>query len=274
MSDKKTIFVSYSHLDEVPWKEYVVRHLKVAEKQGHLKTWDDRRIDAGGDWRAEIRTALAECDVAILLISFNSLTSDFILDEEVAEMLRLRSSKGLTIYPILIRDCNWKAAGWLRDMNLRPKDGKPLASFDPSSCDTEMTRICQEIEQILEVKAVSGLGSNAVDDKLPRFNVPHRRNHNFTGRGEILEQLRERLGSGEAAALVQAQAIAGLGGVGKTQIAIEYAYRHRDDYEVVWWVRAGEPASLAQDYADLTKAVDHPAKNLEDQKVVVDAARR
>ncbi len=270
MSDKKTIFISYSHLDEDPWKEYVVRHLKVAEKQGRLKTWDDRRIEGGSGWRAEIRTALEECDVAILLVSFNSLTSDFILDDEVTEMLRLRASKGLTIYPILIRDCNWQAADWLREMNLRPKDGKPLWSFEDSARDTEMARICQEIEQILDAK--NGGGGGIQNSTLPKFNVPHRRNPNFTGREEILDQLSERLQSGEPAALVQA--IAGLGGVGKTQIAAEYAYRHQDTYEVVWWVRSEEPTTLAKDYADLAKAIDHPAKNLEDQKVVVDAVRR
>ncbi|NIO68033.1 MAG: DUF4062 domain-containing protein, partial [Anaerolineae bacterium] len=57
----------------------------------------------------------------------------------------------------------------------------------------------------------------------PIFNLPHLRNPNFTGREDLLAQLRSALTSGQPAALTQA--ITGLGGVGKTQLAVEYAYR-------------------------------------------------
>src|ERR1044071_7792504 len=63
--------------------------------------------------------------------------------------------------------------------------------------------------------------------------VPHSRNRNFTGREEILSDLQAALSSGKATALTQA--IHGLGGVGKTQLAVEYAYRHGSNYSLVWW---------------------------------------
>ena len=68
----------------------------------------------------------------------------------------------------------------------------------------------------------------------PWWNVPYPRNPNFTGREAILEQLETALASGTPAALTQT--IAGLGGVGKTQTAVEYAFRHRDQYRAVLWV--------------------------------------
>ena len=83
---------------------------------------------------------------------------------------------------------------------------------------------------------------------LPIFSVPYARNPNFTGRASLLKAVREALEGGEAAALTQA--IVGLGGVGKTQLALEYAYRHRQDYKVVWWVRSEGP-ELAGDYGRL-----------------------
>lgn len=107
----------------------------------------------------------------------------------------------------------------------------------------------------------------------PIWNVPHLRNANFTGREDELAELRTSLLAGETAALVQAQAIHGLGGVGKTQLAVEYAYRHGTDYDVVWWVRSEDPTTLASDYAGLAARLDLPEKDTAEQRVIVEAVR-
>jgi hypothetical protein len=70
----------------------------------------------------------------------------------------------------------------------------------------------------------------------PVWGAPAR-NASFTGRGEELERLREQL-MGSSRAVVLPGALHGLGGVGKTQVALEYAHRYMADYDVVWWVPA------------------------------------
>lgn len=104
-------------------------------------------------------------------------------------------------------------------------------------------------------------------------NIPHPHNPNFTGRVDLLEKLHEALAAGERAAFTQTSAITGLGGVGKTQLALEYSYRHADDYRVVWWVRSEEPATLAADYAGLAGRLDLPEKEAQDQRVAVEAVK-
>lgn len=77
-------------------------------------------------------------------------------------------------------------------------------------------------------------------------NVPTR-NKNFTGRVDILTRLRQGASSRITAVLPEQnpddplpQAVQGLGGVGKTAIAVEYAYRHRSEYDLVWWIPADQ----------------------------------
>jgi tetratricopeptide repeat protein/NB-ARC domain-containing protein len=68
-------------------------------------------------------------------------------------------------------------------------------------------------------------------------NVPQR-NKNFTGREDLLTDLRDRVTADVTAVL--AHALHGMGGVGKTQLAIEYAYRQMSDYDLIWWVPADQ----------------------------------
>jgi Tfp pilus assembly protein PilF len=79
------------------------------------------------------------------------------------------------------------------------------------------------------------------------WSVPCPRNAHFTGREPTLKDLKDALtgGSGRVVTLY------GAGGVGKTQVAAEYAYRHGGDYAVVWWVRAEEPTTLLEDLTEL-----------------------
>jgi hypothetical protein len=116
-----------------------------------------------------------------------------------------------------------------------------------------------------------GSYARAVVEK-PRFpgalpnvwNLPHRNPH-FTGREELIEKLHRNLTAGTATALTQTAAIHGLGGVGKSQLAIEYAYRFKDDYDVGWWLRAEDPVLLAGDCTTLARALDLPEKDAREQ---------
>lgn len=103
------------------------------------------------------------------------------------------------------------------------------------------------------------------------FHIPYRQNPFFTGRELLLEQLHNNLTARKATALTQAQAINGLGGIGKTQVAIEYAYRHRDFYPYIFWVNADKRETLIADYVGIAKLLHLPEQNEQDQNIIVAA---
>ncbi len=74
----------------------------------------------------------------------------------------------------------------------------------------------------------------------PVWNIPFLRNPHFTGRDDLLDELHKKLVSGRAALTV----LHGLGGIGKTQTAVEYAYRRLEALDLVWWLPATDRAAL------------------------------
>jgi tetratricopeptide (TPR) repeat protein len=106
------------------------------------------------------------------------------------------------------------------------------------------------------------------------WNIPYRRNPFFTGREQLLTRLHDNLTNNKSAALTQAQAINGLGGIGKTQTALEYAYRYRDEYRFDLWARAATRDTLFADFNALAYLLHLPEKNEQDQNIVVAAVKR
>jgi len=143
-----TVFISYSHRDEA-WKDRLVTQLGVLQRQGLLDLWDDRRIAAGEDWHGEIRAAMGRATVAVLLISADFLTSQFIQGEEVPALLQRRDTEGLHIYPIIVRPCAWKAVKWLSRIQVRPKDGRPLAAGSDYQIEADLAAVAEEIAALM-----------------------------------------------------------------------------------------------------------------------------
>jgi hypothetical protein len=106
------------------------------------------------------------------------------------------------------------------------------------------------------------------------WNVPYLRNPFFTGREELLKQLHDNLTQIKTAALTQAQAIHGLGGIGKTQTAIEYAYRYRDEYRFVLWLNAATRDELITSFVALATKLNLPGQQEQDQTKIVAAVKQ
>lgn len=143
------IFISYSHKDEI-FKDELVTMLNGLQRRGIIDTWQDRRIEPGSDWFAEIEKAMKECEIAVLLVSSDFLASRFVQEVELNQLFQRRIEQGLRVVPIIIRSCLWQEEPVIKDLQALPKDGKPVISFSKENGERDQvwTDISKAIENV------------------------------------------------------------------------------------------------------------------------------
>ncbi|POX41160.1 ATP-binding protein [Streptomyces sp. Ru73] len=99
-----------------------------------------------------------------------------------------------------------------------------------------------------------------------------RRNPRFTGRAALLALIHRRLERSVRGAAVCT--LLGMAGVGKTQLAAEYVHRFATEYDVVWWVNAGDGDRARRKMAALAPELGLRTRPEERLRAVVDALRR
>lgn len=99
----------------------------------------------------------------------------------------------------------------------------------------------------------------------PHWNVPYLRNPFFTGRTKLLHHLHEVLSHEQNGFLTRSYALSGLGGIGKTQTALEYAYRYYQHYTAVFWIGAEVYETIASGFACIADLLNLPEQNEKDQ---------
>ncbi len=266
----KHFFISYNKADR-QWAEWIAWQLEQENYTTVLQAWDFR---PGSNFGFDMQQATAHAERTIAVLSPDYLDSRFTQPEWFAAFAKDPTGEHGTLLPVRVREC--KLEGLLPQIvridlvGVPEEDAKNALLAGVRRERAKPTAAPEFPRRALQRSVIKNPGFPGT---LPNiWNIPHNRNPNFTGRVELLDALRSELASGRAAALTT-QAIYGLGGVGKTQTAIEYAYRHQTDYDVVWWVRSEEPATLAADYAALAAELGLPEKNEPQQNLIVRAVR-
>ena len=257
---RQDFFVSYNKADRT-WGEWITWQLEDARYTVVLQAWDFR---PGGNFALDMQRATAQCERTIAVLSPDYLDSLFTQPEWAAAFARDPTSTLGALVPVRVRACQLAQIAYSDLVGLdevaaraklladvRPGRAKPARPPSFPGAEAAPTTMSPRYPGLLP----------------PIWGVPHRRNPNFGGRHETISAIEGALATGPVVALT------GLGGVGKTQLAVEYAYRHAGEYDVVWWLPAAEPATLADGYVRLAAALGLPERDAQDQSVVVDAVR-
>jgi hypothetical protein len=167
--NKPLIVISYAHADEpekpaegeVKWLSFVTGFLRPAIKHGAVDLWIDRLMLGGADSEQETGEKLRVCDIFILLVSRHSLSSDYVVDKEIA-IIRERQAKGEDVhfYPLVLTPTPKIALNLVRDTNLRPRDGKPFSEY---SINQRYRQMCAVADEIAEIARKTADGNRAAE---------------------------------------------------------------------------------------------------------------
>lgn len=282
----KDFFISYNKADK-HWAEWIAWILEEAGNSVIFQGWDFR---PGNNFVLRMQEAAAETRRTIAVLSEDYLNAAYTQSEWAAAFESDPQGKQRILIPIKVRKCNpsgllsstisidlvGRSETEARELILegikervKPDEAPVFPAASKESAESGAGRVMPN-----PVPYPGTLASNSDSSKsdIPS-NLPARTQF-FTGREEVLTQLHEALQASGATALAQRQAISGLGGIGKTQTALEYAHRHRDEYKSLLWTVAESRESLISDFVKLAEVLDLPEKNVPDQTITVRAVKR
>jgi hypothetical protein len=240
-------FISHAGRD-TGWAEWLAWQLEQAGYTVELDVWD---WAPGEDFVARMQQALERADRLLAVCSEAYFSSIFSGAELRAAFVQQAAGR---IVPVLVEPVTLPALY------------APLIHIDLTGLD-ETAATARLRARLTGGRPTSAppfpRAGPALADKpgfagrLPRvWKVPPR-NPRFTGRDGMLAELRRRLRAEEPTLVVQA--LYGLGGVGKTQLAIEYAHRFAAGYDLVWWIDAEQPVLISDQLAVLAARLGLPA---------------
>ncbi len=286
------VFVCYAHKDnDSPdpskrWLDRLLEHLEPLVLQNLVNAWSDQQIEAGDIWNANIQSQLQQAKAAVLLVSPAFLASKYIRNSELPVLLKQAKEHGLTIISIIIKPCLFAETKFkypdpangpeefsLANLQAANSPTQALSGMSEHEQDRVLLSVAQRLLKLVQQNPLAALAAPtrrcATAAAGPIHNLPFRRNEYFTGREQVLKDLRAAMTRKRAAALTQA--ISGLGGIGKTQTALEYAYRYAKYYQAIFWVKADSHLALTSSFIEIAALLNLPEKDAQESDQAIHA---
>jgi len=250
-------FLSYTQADKA-WAEWIAWDLEEAGYKVRVQTWD---FGPGSNWIQSMQAAVRDADRTIAVLSEAYLQSTYGSAEWQAAWASDPAGAGRKLLVVRISACE-------RPGLLAGVVGVDLFGLTEPAARAKLRNMIASVVNGRSKPSVPPAfpAAKRMQPQEPRFSgtLPHvwrvlPRNPHFIGRRRELADLARGLGSGPR---ICVQAVRGMAGIGKTQLATEYAHVHAGKYDVVWQISSGEPSSLPGQFGALAMELNvDPATN-------------
>lgn len=140
------IFISYSHRDD-ELKDTLITHFSNLKRQKKIAAWQDRAIEGGQEWEAQIKQQLESAQIILLLISPDFMASDYCYDIEMERAIKRHDAGAARVIPVILRPCDWKDSPFSK-LQALPKDAKAVTQW--SNRDSAFLDVVQGIRRAVD----------------------------------------------------------------------------------------------------------------------------
>ncbi len=156
------IFIAYSRKD-IPFLDELRTHLNPLERTGKVKFWYDGEIEPGQEWEQAIKENLYCADIILLLVSADTISSNYFYEKEMMEALERHKEGTIRVIPIIVRPCIWKTTP-LANLQALPKDGTPITSSNWKDKDHAYENIATSLWSIILSHEKSRIHATQLND--------------------------------------------------------------------------------------------------------------
>jgi tetratricopeptide (TPR) repeat protein len=224
---KYDAFISYRHIKAD--MSFARDLLEKLESAGFRIAFDERDFDANASFLSEMERCVKESLFVLAVMSPSYLQSGNCEQEAVITKVLDMNERRRRLIPLIVE-----------------KVEMPVWMYGIVGIDfTAVESLVPPLEKLKRTLQMSNVTSSR-EDTPPKiyWNIPDVESI-FSGRENVLKELHQVLSKTRRAAL------GGMGGMGKTRTAIEYAYRHRSEYHAVFWIRAETKSSIISGFIEI-----------------------
>lgn len=274
MPEEKDFFVSYTGADN-KWAEWIAWILEEADYKTMIQAWD---FNAASNFVLKMHSGATGTARTVAVLTPDYFKSAFTQPEWAAAFVDDPKSEQGKLIAVRVADFEppglFKAIVYIDLVGLDEIAAKEKLIKSIGSIVTGQRLKPDSKPAFPGTKSATArplFPGISIASKLFLHNLPFASNPFFMGRDKMLQDLHTALSKNAAAAITQPQAVHGLGGVGKTQLAIEYAWQHQTDYDVVLWAAASSSGELHVNIAALTDLLHLRETETKEQHIKVKA---
>lgn len=144
---RNKVFISYSQKDK-DFLYDIQRHFKPFSQL--IDLWDDTKITPGQRWKEEIKNAIDQTKVAILLVSTDFLGSDFISTDELPPLLKAAEENGAVILILILKPCYFEAFAELNQYQTVNPPSNPIIKMNEADKEELYVNLVRQTKRVLE----------------------------------------------------------------------------------------------------------------------------